>query len=219
MSGERLVVASRRVQHKRTAGVCSFKCASLMMWYTPRARIASRFARVVASRTSVSIRMPRICASGSRCLSGGSSCKSCGSSSRICTVREHSQPRRARRFGVDKRAHVDVKLFAATQGQEKLHEQVDAAVVGDRVVGRGDQARVAGLLKGGIPATLQGRQPGALPRTQRSWTHLIVDATPPRRIVEGCSVKEMILASGGSAFRSGVERRKARPAGSCSSET
>lgn len=45
-------------------------------------------------------------------------------------------------------------------------------------------------------------------------THLMVEATPPRRIVEGCSVKEMIFARGGSADRSVVERRKARPAGS-----
>lgn len=45
----------------------------------------------------------------------------------------------------------------------------------------------------------------------------MVDATPPRRIVEGCSVKEMILARGGSTDRSGVARRKARPWGSCES--
>ena len=44
-------------------------------------------------------------------------------------------------------------------------------------------------------------------------THLMEEATPPRRIVEGCSVKEMSLARGGSMSGEGVARRKARPIG------
>lgn len=39
------------------------------------------------------------------------------------------------------------------------------------------------------------------------------DATPPLRMVEGCSVKEMSLDNGGSSERSEDARRKARPAG------
>jgi hypothetical protein len=42
---------------------------------------------------------------------------------------------------------------------------------------------------------------------------LMDDATPPRRMVEGCSVKEISLARGGSSSGDGVERRYARPTG------
>lgn len=38
-------------------------------------------------------------------------------------------------------------------------------------------------------------------------THLIEEATPPRRMVEGCSVKEISFASGGSICGEGVDRR------------
>lgn len=39
------------------------------------------------------------------------------------------------------------------------------------------------------------------------------EATPPLRIVEGCSVNEINLARGGSINGEGVERRKALPCG------
>lgn len=37
------------------------------------------------------------------------------------------------------------------------------------------------------------------------------EATPPLRIVEGCSVNEINLASGGSNSGEGVDNKKARP--------
>lgn len=46
-------------------------------------------------------------------------------------------------------------------------------------------------------------------------TYLMEEATPPRRIVEGCSVKEMSLASGGSRSGAGVASRKSLPGGIC----
>lgn len=39
------------------------------------------------------------------------------------------------------------------------------------------------------------------------------DATPPRRMVDGCSVKEINLARGGSRSGEGVASKKARPDG------
>ena len=46
-------------------------------------------------------------------------------------------------------------------------------------------------------------------------TYLIDDATPPRRMGEGCSVKEMSFANGGSRSGEGVARRNSRPSGIC----
>jgi hypothetical protein len=39
------------------------------------------------------------------------------------------------------------------------------------------------------------------------------EATPPRRIVEGCSVNEMSFAKGGSSSGDGVASKKALPGG------
>lgn len=50
-------------------------------------------------------------------------------------------------------------------------------------------------------------------RGEEEPTYLIVEATPPRLIGEGCSVKEMSFDRGGSTDASGAARRKFRPWG------
>lgn len=48
---------------------------------------------------------------------------------------------------------------------------------------------------------------------RREMSYLIEEATPPLRIVEGCSVKEISLARGGSINGEGVDSRNALPCG------
>lgn len=47
--------------------------------------------------------------------------------------------------------HVDVELLVAAQGEEELDEQIDAALLGRPVVGRGYEARVPRLLERRVP--------------------------------------------------------------------
>jgi hypothetical protein len=117
------------------------------------------------------------------------------------------------------RTNVDVELLVTAEREKKLDEEVDAALSRGCVVRRSNEPSVASLFESGVSGEggkdqccfTQGRRNGK--------THLMVEATPPRRIVEGCSVKEMILDRGGSTVASGVARRKARPAGSCERNT